>query len=590
VSIFLSLSALSGQLWNAAGQTSAFTYQGRLNDGAGPACGSYDLTFALSTAPSGDAQPIAIVTNTATMVSNGVFTALLDFGPGVFNGSDYWIEIAVRTNGITGPFTVLSPRQPITPAPYALLAANALTANTAASAASVLATNITGTLADMLLSTNVALLSSNAPFAGTVTASNFAGNGAGLTNVTGALPWQVVPGTNQQALANTGYLATNDAQVTIALPLSTNPGDIVRVAGTGAGGWKIAQTNNPSQAQLIKTFGGGFQRTTSWTSHGPSMSWLSLASSSDATKVVAASVGSIYTSADSGTTWAFRTNIAGGSVYVASSADGTKLVGVGSGPVVTSADSGATWTSQTGPGLTWRGVASSSDGIKLVAVPSSGQIYTSPDSGVDWIARNPYLSWYSVASSSDGTKLVAASSGGVYTSTNSGANWTFRTNQVFFGAGFGGPTVASSADGTKLVGMPQNGPIYTSVDSGATWIAQNSGIRGWSSVACSADGARLIATASNGQIYLSLDSGASWTTQNSGIRTWTASNESSDGTKFMAGVSSGFIYTAQLTAVSATTAGSAGYLQGGQNTAIELQYIGNGQFLLLSHEGPLQAY
>jgi hypothetical protein len=38
------------------------------------------------------------VTNT-TAVSNGLFTVTLDFGSGVFNGPDWWLEIAARTNG-----------------------------------------------------------------------------------------------------------------------------------------------------------------------------------------------------------------------------------------------------------------------------------------------------------------------------------------------------------------------------------------------------------------------------------------------------------------------------------------------------------
>lgn len=54
------------------------------------------------------------------------------------------------------------------------------------------------------------------------------------------IPWVNVTGTSQQAISNTGYLANNAAQVTITLPASPALGDIVRVSGIGAGGWKIA--------------------------------------------------------------------------------------------------------------------------------------------------------------------------------------------------------------------------------------------------------------------------------------------------------------------------------------------------------------
>src|SRR5437899_1645477 len=54
-------------------------------------------------------------------IVNGLFVTSLDFGNGVFNGTAYWLDIAARPSG-NGPFTLLSPRQPVNPAPYALYA------------------------------------------------------------------------------------------------------------------------------------------------------------------------------------------------------------------------------------------------------------------------------------------------------------------------------------------------------------------------------------------------------------------------------------------------------------------------------------
>jgi hypothetical protein len=48
----------------------------------------------------------------------------LDFGPGVFDGTAYWLEIGVRTNG-DGAFTILSPRHELLATPYAVYAENA---------------------------------------------------------------------------------------------------------------------------------------------------------------------------------------------------------------------------------------------------------------------------------------------------------------------------------------------------------------------------------------------------------------------------------------------------------------------------------
>ena len=106
----------------ASAQGTAFSYQGRLLASGSPANGPYDLTFTVWNAASGPTQIGATVTNSSVAVSDGLFTALLDFGAGVFNGASRWLEISVRPAG-TGPFTTLTPRQTVTPAPYAIFAA-----------------------------------------------------------------------------------------------------------------------------------------------------------------------------------------------------------------------------------------------------------------------------------------------------------------------------------------------------------------------------------------------------------------------------------------------------------------------------------
>lgn len=105
-------------------QGTAFLYQGSLNDGGLAANGSYDLTFTLydSTNQPGNIVGGAI-TNLATPVTNGLFTAMLDFGS-VFDGTGRWLAIGVRTNGAT-TFITLSPRQPVLPVPYAIYAGSA---------------------------------------------------------------------------------------------------------------------------------------------------------------------------------------------------------------------------------------------------------------------------------------------------------------------------------------------------------------------------------------------------------------------------------------------------------------------------------
>jgi hypothetical protein len=157
----------------ALAQGTAFTYQGRLNVNGAPANGSYDFQFRLASDPlANNYVGTAYLTN-GIAVSNGLFTTTLDFGPGIFTGSNYWLEVDVRTNG-AGSYTALSPLQALTPTPYAIMA------NAASNLLGVLpAGQISGTIAS-------AVLPASPIFPGVVTANMFSGNGANVTNVNAA--------------------------------------------------------------------------------------------------------------------------------------------------------------------------------------------------------------------------------------------------------------------------------------------------------------------------------------------------------------------------------------------------------------------
>ena len=101
----------------------AFTYQGRLEDSGGTVNGTCDFRFKLYDAASSGAQIDGTQTVTGVPVSDGLFTLQLDFGAGAFGGHARWLEIALRCPAGSGLFVTLSPRQPLTPAPYALYAA-----------------------------------------------------------------------------------------------------------------------------------------------------------------------------------------------------------------------------------------------------------------------------------------------------------------------------------------------------------------------------------------------------------------------------------------------------------------------------------
>lgn len=118
-SLFVSIGLAVG-IHQAAAQGTAFTYQGLLNDGGSPANGSYDLKLRLYSAVTNGTVTAGPITNLATPVSNGLFTITMDFGD-VYDGTDLWLELGVRTNGGNN-FAILTPRQQLTPTPYSVFA------------------------------------------------------------------------------------------------------------------------------------------------------------------------------------------------------------------------------------------------------------------------------------------------------------------------------------------------------------------------------------------------------------------------------------------------------------------------------------
>ena len=709
---------VSSQLSTCSAQGTAFTYQGRLSDGGNPAGGIYDLRFTIYDSTNIPGNVVAgPLTNSATAVSNGLFTVTLDFGPGVFTGLDRWLDIGVRTNGSLNAYTVLVPRQHLTPVPYAIFANTAsnlsgtlpaaqLTGTLPASAfvgytgtvaltnganlfggafsgtfnglfngafagngaavTNVNVMNLTGVLADNQLPANTALVNSNQVFSGTnlFTGFNvfsgptnsfngaFSGNGINLTNLNGSqvttgtvadarlttnvallnrnqtftgsnvfngantftnfgnsfigsffgnglVGWIVVSGTSTQAMSDAGYLLVSTQLTTVTLPAAPNVEDIVRISGAGSGGWQVAQ--NTGQA-ILGNFS-GFTNA-SWTVSGAAtLSWYDIASSADGTKMAAVvSGGGVYTSTDSGATWGEINSTARAWRAIASSADGSRLAAVvNSSFVFTSTNAGSTWVQQTaglpGGGAAWSSIASSANGTKLVAVVNGGGIYTSTNSGASWTQQTSGLpnsgvaAWTSVASSSDGTKLAAAGGSGIYLSSNSGGSWSSSSS------GSSWSSVASSADGTKLVAAQNTGSIYTWTSSSGSWTQRTTGLpasAAWTSVTSSSDGGKLAATVSGGGIYTSLNWGATWTQQlGEPNAAWSAITSSADGTRLAAVINSttsGGIYYMQASQQTTTTVGTSGGIAGGQGTAVELQYIGNGQFMPVSSAGIIWAF
>src|SRR6266566_1546273 len=128
VALLALLSTLNSELSTLFAQGTAFTYQGRLQNNGSPSSGTYNLAFWLfNTSNGGSAVAGPVITN-GVIVSNGLFTVQIDFGPAVFTGAANWLQIGVETN-LASSFTTLAPRQQLTPSPYAIFAESAGIAN-----------------------------------------------------------------------------------------------------------------------------------------------------------------------------------------------------------------------------------------------------------------------------------------------------------------------------------------------------------------------------------------------------------------------------------------------------------------------------
>lgn len=563
-----------------AAQGTAFNYQGRLNDGGAPANGTYDLRFAVYDAVTNGSRVSFPLTNSPVAVSNGLFAVTLDFGAGIFTGTNYWLDIAVRTNGGSS-FIALFPRQPILPVPYAIFANSAsnllgkltaaqfsgnLPASQIAGASSnvVSFTNLnnafsgtftgngaalsnlnasqltTGTVADARLSANVPLLNANQTFSGANTfigtisstgANEFDGANT-FTNLNnsfsgsffgnGLVGWGLVYGTTTNAAAYHGYLLLNPLPTTVTLPTSANSptGSIVRVAG-GAGGWAVKV--NAGQSIL-----GNF----------------SAYASAALVKFAGAGIAT-HNFAD-----------------VAVSANGVQMFAVGAGfsGVYGSADGGANWVQLNNSSLlagTFTSVACSANGKIVFAQPGSGNIYKSTDGGLNWAVTGTSLAGFFIACTADGTLITTgniACSGNAYRAKLASGAITISTNS---GTSFGITVVAPA--------------------SGVTCLAASS------------DCTRLLAGVSGGLLYASANMGTNWTALSSTNQLWSGAWMSPDGSKLAATVSgaSGNVFSAVISPLPNTVTTNS--ITGSQGGAVELQYIGNNQFMPVSSTGSLWA-
>lgn len=241
----------------ATAQSTGFTYQGKLNDNNQPANGNYDFEFKLFDAASGGTQQGATLQRNNVPVTDGIFTVLLDFGANAFPGANRFLEISVRLSGTPG-ITVLAPRQPMTPTPYAIRSASAANADNATNA-----TNATNAMtAQTATNATNAQTAQNSLQLGGVGASQYVQTSdTRLSDARNPLPNSpnyIQNGSTQQVASNfnisgngtaggtlTGNIVSATTQFNIGLArVLGSPGSFNFFAGNGAGQLNSTGTGN----------------------------------------------------------------------------------------------------------------------------------------------------------------------------------------------------------------------------------------------------------------------------------------------------------------------------------------------------------
>lgn len=413
--------------------------------------------------------------------------------------------------------------------------------------------------------------------AGEVASTQYVCNGAGIN-------WETVSAASAQMQPNRGYIAGHATQmVSLTLPANPAVGDVLQVTGMGVGGWRIVQ--NAGQRINLTGLKAGWAGT--WTTAVAAGAGVTaVASSADGCRLAASSGSSVLTSTDCGLTWGSVDTTQ--AVYdLVSSGDGMVLLasygnlgalGPSAFGVLLSVDGGANWTEPFpvtvyGSAKHYRRAAVSRSGNHIVIADGS-TIYKSSDRGQNWSATAaPGVEWISMAISDNGQKIVAVGDGTpVWMSTDGGAVWSSRAPTLFW------RQVVMTPDGSRVGGAADGAWFQVSTDGGQNWVGVNAS-RAWTSAMISDDGRYLLGATGNDYLYGSRDGGQTWRAAGASSA-WRSLAASADGRSLLAG---GALGTQQ--SLSDTRPGALGYVAGTSDEALALQYVGGGQFNLMSWSG-----
>jgi hypothetical protein len=422
-SLLLLLSVAMATAATAHAQGTAFSYQGRLQNNGTPANGNYDMTFTLYATNVGGVAVAGPVTDSATAVSNGLFTVTIDFGGSQFAGNNYWLDISVSPAG-SNTFTDLTPRQPILPTPYAMMA------NTASNLLGPLpASQITGPIAMAQLPAFVLTNTET----GVTLSGAFSGDGSALTALN---PGNLSAGTaaiNISGNAATATSATTAANFTGNVADSQLSANIPRLSGTNNFAGVMSATN------MNNAFAGTF------TGNGAGLTTLNPANLSAGTAAI--NISGNAATATTATTAASATT-ANSATTAGSAATATLASNVVSGISITNAFITNSVFAGNGGGLTGLNPANLSAGTAAISITGNAATATTANNATTAVSASMAAT---AATATIASNLVSGA-------TISNA---FVTNSTYAGNGGGLTNLTAS----QLIG-PVPSASLTSVPAG----------------------------------------------------------------------------------------------------------------------------
>ena len=346
--------------------------------------------------------------------------------------------------------------------------------------------------------------------------------GANTLNIEASIygiTWSEYTGTAKTITVDTGSIANNAAEVVFTLPATSSVGDLISVAGKGAGKWRIKQAAD----QIIHK-----EDSSNPTGVGPFIESNSkygsvniVCSVANKDWVVRNTEGDVELNNAQPKTWTSQTSNFDGENCRSIDFDGTTYTVAGiAGKMSTATDPTGTWTARTSSFGVTNIFGVDYCNSTWIACGSTGKIATATDPTGTWVQRtNPMTSIVRSACYGNGYYVIAGSDGELATASDPTSTWTAQTSS------FGADDIfhVRYVNG-YFIAVGEGSRISTATDPTGTWVDRTNSFTGW-----------VYNTIYDGSLYVTAGGYAiAYTSDPTG--TWTDVTDDSFGGSYVSGI------------------------------------------------------